>query len=118
MGLYRSFPGPLSPERFGDALTLADAATVLLLDGLGDGQDGDGAAAAGPVVDGQPPTSCCTAPRSTRRRACPPCSSTSRWLRRSAAYAYAHDRRLPDVARDIVARCLRLHGDRRLGGGP
>lgn len=37
---------------------------------------------------------------------------------RLCAYAYAHDRRLADVARDIVARRLRLHGDRRLDGGP
>src|SRR6185312_7902254 len=38
---------------FGDALTLADAATLLLLDGLRHDGDGAAAAAGGPAVDGQ-----------------------------------------------------------------
>ena len=37
---------------------------------------------------------------------------------RLRAYAYAHDRRLADVARDIVARRLRLQGDHGRDGGP
>jgi hypothetical protein len=46
IGLYRNSPGPLSTTQLGDCLLLADAATVLLLDGL-DGKraadrDGDG----------------------------------------------------------------------------
>jgi hypothetical protein len=32
-------------------------------------------------------------------------------LIRLRAYAYAHDRRLRDVARDVVARRLRFHAD-------
>ena len=35
---------------------------------------------------------------------------------RLRAYAYAHDRRLADLARDIVARRLRLHPDPRPAG--
>lgn len=34
IGLYRGSPGPLPGTRLGDALILADAATLLLLDGL------------------------------------------------------------------------------------
>jgi len=37
---------------------------------------------------------------------------------RLRACAYAHDRRLAGVARDIVARRPRLRGDRRLDGCP
>jgi hypothetical protein len=37
---------------------------------------------------------------------------------RLRAYAYAQDRRLADVAGDIVAGRLRLHRDQDPGGGP
>jgi len=37
---------------------------------------------------------------------------------RLRAYAYSQDRRLADVAGDIVARRLRLHRDQDPGGGP
>jgi len=37
---------------------------------------------------------------------------------RLRAYAYARDRRLADVAGDIVARRLRLHRDQSQDGGP
>ena len=37
---------------------------------------------------------------------------------RLRAYAYAQDRRLADVAGDIVARRLRLHRDPGQDGGP
>jgi AmiR/NasT family two-component response regulator len=37
---------------------------------------------------------------------------------RLRAYAYAHDRRLAEVARDIVARRLWLHDDPGRDSGP
>jgi AmiR/NasT family two-component response regulator len=37
---------------------------------------------------------------------------------RLRAYAYSQDRRLADVAGDIVARRLRLHRDQGQNGGP
>jgi hypothetical protein len=37
---------------------------------------------------------------------------------RLRAYAYTHDRRLADVARDIVTRRLRLHDDPGRDGAP
>ena len=117
MSLYRSSPGPLPWERLGDALLLADLATVLLLDGI---EHGDGSVS-GLVLDGQ------QSPDLALHRAeidqatgmltvqlgVPMVEAFAR-LR---AYAYAHDRRLADVARDIVARRLRLQGDPGLDGG-
>src|ERR1700761_96464 len=120
MGLYRGSPGPLPWERLGDALILADGATVLLLDGAGHGAD-DGDSAAGPVLDGQSPdlalhraeidqaTGMLTVQLGI------PVAEAFAWLR---TYAYAHDRRLADVAADIVARRLRLHNDPGRAGTP
>ena len=121
MGLYRSSPGPLPWERFGDALTLADAATMLLLEGLVDGQDGDGAATAVPVIDGQSPDLAlhrAEIDQATGMLTVQLDVPVAEAFARLRAYAYANDRRLADVARDIVARRLRLHGDPRLDGGP
>ena len=39
MGLYRRSAGPLRDGQLGDLLILADVATLLLLDSLGDGED-------------------------------------------------------------------------------
>jgi hypothetical protein len=126
MGLYRSSPGPLSWECFGDALILADAATVLLLDGVGHGVDGDGvdggaAAVAGLVLDGQSPDLALHRAKIdqatgmlTMQLGVPMAEAFAR-LR---AYAYAQDRRLADVAGDIVTRRLRLHDEPGREGVP
>jgi hypothetical protein len=119
--LYRDQPGPLSTFQLGDALIFADAATVLLLDAQdhadgtsadGNGADGNGGPAAGPA--GQPVDL-------ARHRA--EIDQATGMLTeqlsvgiadafvRLRAYAYARDLRLTDVARDIVARRLRLSSD-------
>jgi len=117
LGLYRGAPGPLPGRQLGDLLILADAATVMLLgsaDGHAENADGAG-------LDGQ-------APDLARHRAeidqatgmltvqlgVPAAVAFAR-LR---AYAYSQDRRLADVAGDIVARRLRLHRDPGPDGGP
>jgi ANTAR domain len=117
MGLYRISAGPLSRAQFGDCLLLADTATVLLLDGAafdgaaydGAAYDGDGDGSEG--LDGQAPD--LALHRSevdqatgmlTLQLGVPAVEAFAR-LR---AYAYAQDRRLADVAADIVARRLRL----------
>jgi hypothetical protein len=113
MGLYRSSPGPLA-ARFGDCLALADTAAVLLLDGLGhdaDGTaDGDGA---GP--DGQSPDLALHRAEIDQATGMLTVQlggvTAAEGLARLRAYAYAQDRRLGDVARDIVLRRLRLHPD-------
>ena len=110
LGLYRGTPGPLPAGSFGDGLLLADAATVLLLDGLLDGADGAG----GPVLDGQAPDLVlhrAEIDQATGMLIVQLGVPAAEAFVRLRAYAYAQDRRLADVARDIVARRLRLHND-------
>lgn len=112
MGLYRSSPGPLTRAQLGDSLLLADTATMLLLDGAGH-SDGDGAAN-GAGLDGQAPD--LAAHRAEVDQATGMLTlqlgvPTAEAFARLRAYAYAQDRRLADVAGDIVARRLRLHPD-------
>jgi hypothetical protein len=111
IGLYRDKPGPLDTVSLGDALTLADAATVVLLES----QHPDGeaeAAGAGPA--GQPPD--LAHHRAEIDQATGMVSeqldvAIGEAFVRLRAYAYAQDRRLSEVARDIVARRLRLSPD-------
>jgi len=113
MSLYRVRSGPLSAFQLGDALIFADTATSLLLDA----QDQTAGGAAGPPgagPGGQPADL-------TRHRA--EIDQATGMLTeqlgvgiaeafiRLRAHAYAHDRRLSDLARDIVARRLRLLPD-------
>jgi len=110
MGLYRDRPGRLSDFQLGDALACADTATLLLLDSLGEAA-GD-LAQTGP--GGQPPE------LSLRRAEIDQATGMlteqlgvgiAEAFIRLRAYAYAHDRRLADLARDIVARRVRLDPD-------
>jgi ANTAR domain len=124
LGLYRGWPGPLLGGQFGDLLILADAATVLLLGGTpGATEDGDGAIkdGDGAGLDGQAPdlalhraeidqaTGMLTEQLGVQAAAA---------FARLRAYAFSQDRRLADVAGDIVGRRLRLHRDRGQDGGP
>lgn len=111
MGLYRARPGPLSAVQLGDALTLADTATLLLLESQ-DQAAGDPAAESGP--GGQPAD--LTVHRAEIDQATGMLTEQlgvgiAEALIRLRAYAYAHDRRLAELARDIVARRVRLHPD-------
>jgi hypothetical protein len=97
MGLYRDWPGPLSGSQLGDALVFADTATLLLLEA----QD----RAAGEVVhraEIDQATGMLTEQLGV---------GIADAFLRLRAYAYAHDRRLSDLAGDIVARRLRLRPD-------
>jgi len=122
--LYRRVPRPLATVALGDALLFADTATLLLLESQqADGRDGDdqggtgkpagGGAGRGP--GGQPielglrraeidqATGMLTEQLDT---------GIAEAFARLRAYAYAQDRQLADVARDIVTRRLRLtNGD-------
>jgi hypothetical protein len=109
--LPRERPGPLTAFQLGDALIFADTATVLLLDAQ-DQAGGDLAALAGP--GGQP------ADLALRRAEIDRAAGMlteqlgagiGDAFVRLRAYAYARDLRLTDVARDIVARRLRLRPD-------
>ena len=106
--LYRSRPGPLSTDQLGDALVLADTAVVLLLEG----QD-RAAGPAGPLPGpaGQP--AALALHRAEIDQATGMLTEQlgvgiEEAFVRLRAYAYADDRRLTEVARDIVARRLRL----------
>ena len=111
LGLYRERPGPLSAFQLGDALIFADTATLLLLDSQ-DHAAGGPAAGTGPA--GQPAglalhraeidqaTGMLTEQLGT---------GIADAFVRLRAYAYVNDLRLTDVARDIVARRLRLRPD-------
>jgi ANTAR domain len=116
MGLYRVQAGPLSGFQLGDALLFADTATMLLL------EDADQSAsdAAEPVwAPGSGPGGQ-TAELSRHRAEIDQATGMlteqlgvgiAEAFIRLRAYAYAHDRRLSDLARDIVARRLRLRPD-------
>lgn len=112
LGLYRDKPGALGTAELGDALILADAATVILLES----EYLDGAATvlgAGP--GGQPPDLArhrAEIDQATAMVSVQLGVVIGEAFVRLRAYAYAQDRRLSEVARDIVARRLRLSPDR------
>jgi hypothetical protein len=116
IGLYRTEAGPLSGFQLGDALLLADTATLLLL-AEADQPASDAAAPA--WVPGSGPGG--QTPELSRHRAEIDQAtgmlteqlgvSIAEAFIRLRAYAYAHDRRLSELARDIVARRLRLRPD-------
>jgi hypothetical protein len=121
MGMYRVVPGLLGPH-FGDCLTLADAATVLLLDSAGEGEgvDGDGAGldgdGNGTGLDGQAPHLAlhrAEIDQATGMLVVQLGVTAAEAFVRLRAYASAQDRRLAEVASDIVARRLRLHPPER-----
>jgi ANTAR domain len=116
-GLYRGSAGPLSDRQVGDLLILADAATMMLLgsaDGHGEGEDGAG-------LDGQAPDLAlhrAEIDQATGMLTVQLGVSAAEAFARLRAYAYSQDRRLAEVAGDIVARRLRLRPDPGQDGGP
>jgi hypothetical protein len=115
IGLHRGAPGPLTRAQLGDSLLLADAATVLLLDGAGRDGDGHGNGTAGGAgLDGQAPGLAAhraEVDQATGMLTVQLSVTAAEAFARLRAYAYAQDRRLADVAGDIVARRLRLPPD-------
>jgi ANTAR domain len=117
LGLYRDSPGPMPDGELGDLLILADAATVMLL-GSAEGytENGDGAG-----LDGQAPDLAlhrAEIDQATGMLTVQLGVPATEAFARLRAYAYAQDRRLADVAGDIVARRLRLPRDPGQDGGP
>jgi hypothetical protein len=114
IGLYRDLAGPLSPYQLGDILTLADATTLLLLDSQDVDSQADADELAGSGPGGQ------LADLSLRRAEIDQATGMlteqlgvgiAEAFVRLRAYAYAHDKRLSDLASDIVTRRLRLPAD-------
>jgi hypothetical protein len=108
MGLYREEPGSLSAFQLGDALVFADTATLLLLDAQGQAPGDLGPQAGQPAdlallrAEIDQATGMLTEQLGV---------GIADAFVRLRAYAYVNDLRLTDVARDIVARRLRLHPD-------
>ena len=112
MGLYRERPGSLSAFQLGDALVFADTATLLMLDAQ-DQTAGEAVAGSGP--GGQPPDLAlhrAEVDQATGMLTEQLGVGIAEAFIRLRAYAYAHERGLSDLARDIVARRLRLSPDR------
>ena len=112
MGLYRERPGSLSAFQLGDALVFADTATLLMLDAQ-DQTAGEAVAGSGP--GGQPPDLAlhrAEIDQATGMLTEQLGVGIAEAFIRLRAYAYAHDRGLSDLARDIVVRRLRLSPDR------
>jgi hypothetical protein len=109
LGLYRDKPGRLSDVQLGDALLFADTATLLLLDGQAreldglDEQDEPGGQQ-GDLARHRAEIDQATGMLTEQLGV-----GITEAFTRLRAYAYANDLRLGDVARDIVARRLRLH---------
>jgi hypothetical protein len=138
LGLYRDQPGRLSDFQLGDALLFADTATLLLLDAQAQGQwddepalrHGNGGGRGGPGGSGISGISGGSGiaggfggpggqPADLAGHRAEIDQATGMLTEqlgvgiadafaRLRAYAYANDRQLADVARDIVARRLRL----------
>jgi ANTAR domain/GAF domain len=113
IGLYRNSAGPLSRRQLRDCLLLADTATVLLLDSL-DGGATPAASHDGIRPGGQPADLAVhrvEIDQATGMLTVQLGVTAAEAFARLRAYAYAEDRRLADVAGDIVARRLRLEPD-------
>jgi len=111
MGLYRVRPGRLSASELGDALVFADTAALLLLDSSGQTAPGPDAGT-GPA--GQPEDLAlhrAEIDQATGMLTEQLGVGITDAFARLRAYAYVNDLRLADVARDIVARRLRLRND-------
>jgi GAF domain-containing protein len=106
MGLYRARPGDLDREQLADAFVLADTACAVLLDSAGNGQ---------PLPDRRLPEPAgqqhAEVHQATGMIIVQLGVTAAVALVRLRAYAYAHDRRLRDVAADVVARRLRFDLD-------
>lgn len=111
LDLYRVRAGGLDGDLLSDALLLADTACAMLLD--------DGSA--GPrLAGGAPERAALQHPevhQATGMLIVQLGVSAAVALVRLRAYAYAHERRLQDVASDVVARRLRFRPDAAVRDG-
>lgn len=121
MSLYRGSPGPLTRGQLGECLILADAATVFLLDDAGGDVTRGYRGVNGRALDLWPPDLArhrAQIDQATGMLTVQLGVTAAEAYIRLRAYAYAKDQRLADVARDIVARRLRLLPDPAQDGEP
>jgi hypothetical protein len=108
LGLYRSRPGGLSTHELADALALADTAGTLLLDAA-TGTPPDAGELAWQPDD--PTAHHVQVHQATGMIAVQLTVNADAAFARLRAHAYASDRALGDVARDVVERRLRFEPD-------
>ena len=108
LDLYRTRPGPLSAHELADAFAYAETASMLLLDAAAGAQP-DTAELAWQRDD--PTAHHAQVHQATGMILVQLGISAEAAFARLRAYAYAHDRRLGDVARDVVERRLRFEPD-------
>jgi hypothetical protein len=113
LDLYRTRPGPLSPHELADALAFAATASMLLLNEAA-GTQPDTAELAWQRDD--PTAHQAQVHQATGMILVQLGINAEAAFARLRAYAYAHDRRLGDVARDVVERRLRFEPDAPSGG--
>lgn len=99
LDLYRARPGSLAPPDLADALACTEIAGAMLLDGMAGLNTAD------------PPAHQAQVHQATGMLLAQLGISADAAFARLRAYAYAHDRRLGDVARDVVERTLRFERD-------
>jgi hypothetical protein len=103
--LYRTRPGGLTPDELADALAFADTASMVLLDGAAATRP-DTAELARHRAD--PSIHHAVVHQATGMIIVQLGVGAETAFARLRAHAYAHDRRLSDVARDVVDRRLRF----------
>jgi len=110
LDLYRAGPGELDRGQLADALVLADTACALLLDGVQRDRPRPDGVWPEPAGSPHPEVHQATGMITVQLGV-----SVAVALVRLRAYAYVHDRRLRDVAADVVARRLRFDPDAETG---
>jgi hypothetical protein len=111
MGMYRDRPGSLTDSQLGDALVFADTATLLLLGGT-DPVAGNRVGGSGRAGDpGELTLHRAQIDQATGMVTEQLGVGIAEAFVRMRSYAYANDRPLGDLARDIVARRVRLRPD-------
>ena len=104
LDLYRAQPGDLDRDQLADALVLADTVSALLLDATQGDRSRHNGHRPEPAAPHHPEVHQATGMIVVQLGV-----TAAVALIRLRAYAYAHDRRLRDVAADVVARRLRFH---------
>jgi hypothetical protein len=106
LDVFRARPGPLSADELGQALTFAEVAVTTLLDGQAHAQPGMPADGLDEAMDSRAELFQAQGMVMVQLGV-----TLAEAIARMRAHAYAENRPLADVARDVVARRLRLDRD-------
>jgi hypothetical protein len=106
LDVFRARPGPLSADELGQALTFAEVAVTTLLDGQADASPGVAADGLAEAIDSRAELFQAQGMVMVQLGV-----GLTEAFARIRAHAYAENRPLAEVARDIVARRLRLDRD-------